>query len=159
MRIICVLSLILFSSFAAASPSTGNQLADNLDTSRAIIAELDHAAQDDPPSNFASSILVRNHNDAIDFINLTDSVSASVRRGNEPDATSMLTIYNQFINLFSQFDEYSTSETRPLELDKVQSVSMSQEYFETKSYFEIVTSALVSKLEDELRGCRSANSH
>jgi hypothetical protein len=98
-----------------AAQGTGNKLADNIDIGRTIIAKLDHAAQEDPPPNFASSILVRNHNDAVNFINLADSVSASVRQGSNPDATSMFTLYSQFINLFDQFDLYTTVETRPLE--------------------------------------------
>jgi hypothetical protein len=159
MRILCVLSLALFSSFAAAAQGSGNKLADNIDTGRTIIAKLDHAAQDDPPPNFASSILVRTHNDAVNFINLADSVSASVRRGNDPDATSMFMLYSQFINLFDQFDFYTTAEARPLALDKVRSVSMSKEYSETKSYFEVATYALVMRAEDELKACHSAKSH
>jgi hypothetical protein len=79
-----------------------------------------------------------------------------VRRGNDPDATSMFTLYSQFIDLFDQFNLYTTVETRPLALDKVHSVSMSKEYFETKSYFEVVTYALVMRAEDELRACHSA---
>lgn len=159
MRILCMLSLALFSSFTAGAQGTGNKLADNIDTGRTIIAKLDHAAPDDPPPNFASSILVRNHNDAVNFINLADSVSASVRRGNDPDAAAMFTLYSQFINLFDQFDLYTTVETRPLALDKVRSVSMSKEYFETKGYFEVVTFALVMRAEDELKACHSAKSH
>ena len=139
MRILCVLLLALFSSFMAGAQSTGNKLADNIDTARTIIAKLDHAAQDDPPPNFASSILVRNHRDAVNFISLADSVSASVRLGSDPDATSMFTLYSQFINLFDLFELYTTVETRPLALDKVRSSSMSKEYFETKSYFEAVS--------------------
>jgi len=137
----------------ASAQGTGNKLADNIDTSRTIIAKLDHAAQADPPPNFASSILVRNHNDAATFINLADSVSASVRRGNDPDATSMFTLYSMFINLFEQFDLYTTVEARPLELDKVRSTSMSKEYFNTKSYFELATYALVANADEELKKC------
>ncbi len=157
MRILCVLSLALFSSCMASAQGTGSKLADNIDTGRTIIAKLDHAAQDDPPPNFASSILVRNHHDATNFISLADSVSASVRLGNDPDATSMFTLYSQFINLFDEFELYSTVETRPLALDKVRSSSMSKEYLETKSYFEVVTYALVMKAEDELKACHPAN--
>lgn len=36
---------------------------------------------------------------------------------------------------------------------------MSKEYFEMKSYFEVVTYALVMKAEDELKECRSAKTH
>lgn len=144
----------------AAAQGTGNKLADNIDTGRTIIAKLDHAAQDDPLPDFASSILVRNHNDAVNFISLADSVSASVRRGNDPDATSMFTLYSQFINLFDQFDLYTKVETRSLALDKVvRSSSMSEEYFETKSYFEVVAYALVMRAEDELKACHSTKSH
>jgi hypothetical protein len=142
----------------AAAQGTGSKLADNIDTVRTIIAKLDHAAQDDPPPNFASSILVRNHNDAINFVSLADSVSASVRRGNDPDATSMFTLYSQFINLFDQFDFYTTVEARPLALDKVLSSSMSKEYFETKGYFEAVTYALVMRADEELKACHSKKS-
>jgi hypothetical protein len=142
-----------------AAQGTGNKLADNIDIGRTIIAKLDHAAQEDPPPNFASSILVRNHNDAVNFINLADSVSASVRQGSNPDATSMFTLYSQFINLFDQFDLYTTVETRPLALDKVHSSSLSKEYFETKTYFEVATYALVMKTEDELKACHSSKPH
>jgi hypothetical protein len=155
MRILYVLSLALFSSCMVSAQGTGNRLADNIDTGRAIIAKLDHAAQDDPPPNFASSILVRNHQDVVNFIKLADTVSASVRRGNDPDATSMFTLYSEFINLFEQFDLYTTVETRPLALDKVRSTSMSKEYFETKTYFEVVTYAVVMRMEEELKSCHS----
>jgi len=156
MRIFSFLSLALFASCMASAQGTGNKLADNIDTGRTIIAKLDHAAQDDPPPNFASSILVRNHKEAVDFISLADSVSASVRRGNDPDATSMFTLYSQFINLFDQFEVYTTAETRPLALDKVRSASMGKEYFETKGYFEVVTYALIMRTEEELKDCHPA---
>jgi hypothetical protein len=138
-----------------SAQGTGNKLADNIDTARTIIAKLDHAAQDDPPPNFASSILVRNHQDAQTFISLADTVSASVRRGNDPDATSMFSLYSEFINLFEQFDLYTSVETRPLALDKVHSTAMSKDYFETKTYFEVITYAIVMRTEDELKSCRS----
>jgi hypothetical protein len=66
-----------------SAQGTGNKLADNIDTGRTIIAKLDHASQDDPPTNFGSSIIVRNHQNAVKFISLADTVSASVRRGND----------------------------------------------------------------------------
>jgi hypothetical protein len=67
----CVLSLAaLFSSCMVSAQGTGNRLADNIDTGRTIIAKLDHAAQGDPPPNFASSILVCNHQDAVNLISL-----------------------------------------------------------------------------------------
>jgi len=155
MRILYVLSLALFSSCMVSAQGTGNRLADNIDTGRTIIAKLDHAAQDDPPPNFASSILVSNHQDAVNFIKLADTVSASVRRGNDPDAMSMFTLYSEFINLYEQFDFYTTVETRPLALDKVRSTSMSKEYVETKTYFEVVTFAVVMRMEGELKSCHS----
>lgn len=156
MRILCVLSLALFSSCMVSAQGTGNKLADNIDTGRTIIAKLDHAAQDDPPPNIASSILVRNHQDALNFISLADTVSASVRRGNDPDAASMFTLYSKFISLFEQFDFYTSVETRSLALDKVHSTAMSKEYFETKTYFEDVTYAVVMRTEEELKSCHLA---
>lgn len=155
MRILYVLSLALFSSCMVSAQSTGNKLADNIDTGRTIIAKLDHAAQDDPPPNFASSILVGKHQEAVNFISLADTVSASVRRGDDPDATSMFTLYSEFINLFEQFDLYTSVETRPLALDKVHSSTMSKEYFETKTYFEAVTYAVVMRTEEEMKSCHS----
>jgi hypothetical protein len=139
-----------------SAQGTGNKLADNIDSGRTIIAKLDHAAQDDPPPNVASSILVRNHQDALHFISLADTISASVRHGNDPDATSMFTLYSEFINLFEQFNLYTSVETRPLALDKVRSTSMSIEYYETKTYFETATYAFVMRTEEALKSCNSA---
>lgn len=158
MRNLWFLILALCWSCGAAAQATSNKLADNIDTARTIIAKLDHAAQDDPPPNFASSILVRVHREASDFISLADTVSASVRHGrSDPSPTSMFSLYSQFINLFEQFDLYTTVETRPLALDKVRSTAMSQEYFETKTFLEAVTYALLLKTEEALSSCQPPN--
>ena len=154
MRIVFVLLLALFQSGVASAQGTGNKLADSIDTSRTIIAKLDHAAQEDPPPNVASSILVRVHQEAISFLSLADSVSTTVRRGSDPGATSMFTLYSEFINVFEHFELYTSIETRPLALDKVQSVAMSKEYFETKTFLEVATYAVVLNTEEALKTCR-----
>jgi hypothetical protein len=89
MRMLYVVLLALCSSGAVSAQATNNTLADNIDTSRTIIAKLDHATQDDPPPNFASPILVRVHHEAASFIALADAVSTTVRRGDSPGGTSM----------------------------------------------------------------------
>lgn len=66
-----------------------------------------------------------------------------------------LRMISDFINLFDQFNLYTTVETPPLALDKVRSVSTSKEYFETKTYFEVVTYALVTRAEVGLSGVGS----
>ncbi len=148
--------LLAFCSFRVVSAqANSNKLADSIDTSRTIIAKLDHAAQDDPPPNFASSILVRVHQEATSFITLADSVSTTVRHGGPPGGTSMFTLYSQFIDLFDQYELFTSAETRPLELDKVRSVAMSKDFFETKTLFEVVTTSEIMRMEEELRSCRT----
>jgi hypothetical protein len=156
MRMLYVLLLALCSSGAVSAQATNNTLADNIDTSRTIIAKLDHATQDDPPPNFASSILVRVHQEATSFIALADAVSTTVRRGDSPGGTSMFSLYSQFIDLFDQYELFTSAETRPLALDKVRSVAISKEFFETKTFLETATYLQLSTMEEQLKSCFSA---
>ncbi len=86
MRMICGLLLVLCSFRVVSAQGSTSRLADSIDSSRTIIAKLDHAAQSDPPPNFQTSILVRQHQDATSFIALADSVSTIVRNGGAPVA-------------------------------------------------------------------------
>ena len=156
MRMLGVLFFALCSFCAAAAQATSNTLADSIDTSRTIIAKLDHAAQDDPPPNFASSILVRVHKEATSFIELADFTSATVRRGDAPGGTSMFSLYSQFIDLFEQYELFTSAETRPLALDKVRSVAMAKEYFDTKTFLEAATHLQITTMEEQLKSCLSA---
>jgi hypothetical protein len=121
MRTLYALLVVLCSPCVVSAQANGSKLADSIDTGRTIIAKLDHAAQDDPPPYFASSILVRVHQEAISFISLADAVSTTVRHGGAPAGTSLFTLYSQFIDLFDQYELFTSPETRPLGLDKVHS--------------------------------------
>jgi len=156
MRILYVVLLALCSSCAVSAQAQSNALADSIDTSRTIIAKLDHATEDDPPPNFASSILVRVHQEATSFIALADAVSTTVRRGDAPGGTSMFSLYSQFIDLFDQYELFTSVETRPLALDKVRSVAMSKEFFETKTLLQIATDRQIATMEEQLKSCPSA---
>jgi hypothetical protein len=155
MRILYVLLLALCSPCVVCAQANSTKLADSIDTSRTIIAKLDHATQDDPPPNVASSILVRVHQEAMSFITLADAVSTTIRDGGAPAGTSMFTLYSQFIDLFDQYELFTSVETRRLGLDKVRSVAMGKEFFETKTLLEAATYVEMMRMEEELRSCRS----
>lgn len=155
MRTLYALLLVLCSSSVVSAQANSTKLADSIDTGRTIIAKLDRAAQDDPPPNFASSILVRVHQEATSFISLADAVSTTVRHGGAPAGTSLFTLYSQFIDLFNQYDLFTSVEARPLGLDEVRSVAMSKEYADTKSLLQLTTYVEMTRMEDALKSCRS----
>jgi hypothetical protein len=114
------------------------------------------AAQDDPPPNFASSILVQVHKEAASFIELADATSTTVRRGDAPGGTSIFSLYSQFIDLYERYELFMSAETRPLALDKVRSVAMAKEYFDTKTFLEAATYLQITTMEEQLKSCLSA---
>jgi hypothetical protein len=160
MRLLIFLFAGLVCSVAAAAQSTRNSLADHIDVSRTIIAKLDRAAQNDPPPNFASEILVRVHKEATTFIGLADTLSTRIREGDSPGASSMFNLYTQFTDLYDQYDLFVnvTSAPRQIDLQKVRSVAMAQEFYETKTFLEAMALHEVMRTEDELRACRSRQS-
>jgi len=144
----------------AAAQSPQDSLADKIDVSRMVIAKLDHAAQNDPPPNVASSILVRVHKEATTFTALADSLSERIRKGDSPEATSMFTLYTQFVDLFGQYDLFvNLTTTRQLELGNVRTTSMAKEYFETKTFLEAATYAELMRMDEALRACHSSHPH
>jgi hypothetical protein len=68
----------------------------------------------------------------------------------------MFSLYSQFIDLFDQYELFTSAETRPLELDKVRSVAISKEFFETKTFLETATYLQLSTMEEQLKSCFSA---
>jgi len=144
----------------ATAQSSQNSLADKIDVSRTIIAKLDRAAQNDPPPNFASSILVRVHKEATTFTGLADALSDRIRKGDSPEATSMFSLYTQFVDLYDQyglFVDFTT--TRQLEVGTVRTTSMAKEFFETKTFLEAATYAELLRMDEALRTCHSSHSH
>ena len=164
MRILCALLVALSCYCCAAAQSSNSSLADEIDMSRTIVAKLDRAAQNDPPPNFASSILVRVHKEASTFTQMADSTSELLRKGGSPDATTMFSLYSDFTDLYDQYDMFvnvtsTITATRKIELEAVMSTAMGKEFFEAKSYLEVATTAQLMMLDDALRACHSSKSN
>ncbi|RZU29051.1 hypothetical protein [Edaphobacter modestus] len=159
MRLLIFLVAGLVCSVAAAQ-STHPSLADRIDVSRTIIAKLDRAAQNDPPPNFASEILVQAHKDATTFIGLADMLSTSIREGKSAGASSMVNLYFRFTDLYDQYDLFAnaTSGPRQIDLQKVRSVDMAKEFYETKTVLQFAALGEVIRTEGELQACHSRQS-
>jgi hypothetical protein len=153
-----LLRTLIFATFVCGVAHAQSNLADNIDVSRTIIAKLDRATQNDPPPNFASSILVRVHKEATTFIGLADALSEQIRKGGSPDATSMFSLYSQFIDLYDQYELFvNVTTTRQIELATVQTTSMGKEFFETKTFLEAATYAELMRIDDALQACHSSH--
>jgi hypothetical protein len=164
MRFLCILLSVTFFCSLAAAQAPQQNLADKIDISRTIIAKLDRAAQNDPPPNFASSILVRVHKEATTFAQMADSTSELLRKGQSPDASTMFSLYSDFTDLYDQYDMFvnvtsTVAANRKLELSTVMTVAMGKEYFDAKTFLEVATTAELMSMDEALRACRSSRSH
>ena len=136
--------------------ASDKSLADEIAVGRTIIAKLDHAARNDSPPNFGSEILVRVHKEATSFEELADATSEELRKGQPPNPTTLFSIYTAFRDLYDEYDEFVNITSKRIELAGVRSVATAREYAEVKAYLEAETLLEMSKLNDQVQGCKTA---